>query len=488
MLPIRGLSKLIATLACVAIVGHSVVPQSAAVEIGSPIQINLNTQAEFVNWNIRTSSLEEVGSWAEGLQISVSSAGPIAQQPADCLRLEDQLACRLAKATFESLANQGQVSVIGLIGQERMFTWPTTINVVDSEVLSSLEIEDGLPGSHISGVDPDRIMLTIKARNIFGDFIPASFSMSKDGDLMSATDLPISEWSFSISASSLDIGENTFEFLAENEFGEIAQSFSIIRELPAIANVRIQSPKNFFPVKDGYLDFLPFTVDVPSASDRTLKGIGNVTIFDAKNKAVFVKQITKTGLQSFTYKPLTPAKSAGKHRIVAVFQPTGGSKKTSTVSVVASPQKMTVSSGSITVNGWAAKNDCGSSYKPCEKGSNSGSPNGIGLYNDLVDLDHESYFSVNVPNGTFRWKVSFGGFWNGINGPSFNLTATDSSFGQSFGYLGSTPQTNDWSGTWSSSWASIEPSNKASWKMSSDDWGYIYFRTVTIQYQKRTLG
>ena len=488
MLPLRGLSKLTATLASMAFASHYFVAPGFSVEMGSPIQVNLNTQAVYVNWNISTSSLEDVDSWAEGLQISVTSTGAIAQQPADCLRMGDRLACRLTRTSFQALATQGQVSIVGMVGPERKFTWPTTINVVDSEVLSKLEIEDGLDGSHLTGVDPDRITLTIKARNLSGAQLPALFSMSKDGELASTTETPTNEWSFSLSASALDIGENTFEFLAENEFGEISQSFSIVRELPALGKVRIDSPKDFFPVKDGYLDFLSFTVDVPSASDRTLRGKGNVTIFDSKNKSVFVKQITKTGTQSFIYKPTAPARSAGKHRIVVVFQPTGGSKKTSTATVVGSPQKMTVSSGSITVAGWAAKNDCGSSYAPCEKGSNSGSPNGIGLYNDVIDLDHESYFSVNVPNGTFRWKVSFGGFWNGINGPSFNLTATDSSFGRSFGYIGSTPQANDWSGTWGSSWATIEPSNKASWKMSSDEWGYIYFRTVTIQYQKRTLN
>lgn len=487
MIPFRGLSRLTATLASMAIVSHSIISPAYSVEMGSPIQININNQSMYVSWSISTSSLEEVGSWAEGLQVSVSSTGPAAQQPADCLRMVDRLACRLTRTSFQSLANQGQVSIVGTLGLERRFTWPTTINVVDSEVLSSLEIEDGLDVSHLTGVDPDRITLTIKARNLSGAQIPALFSMSKDGELSSTTDTPTSEWSFSLSASSMDIGENTFEFLAENEYGEIVQSFSIVRELPALGKVRIDAPKNFFPIKDGYLDFLPFSVDVPSASGRTLRGKGNVTIFDSKNKAVFVKQITKTGTQNFTYKPAAPARSAVRHRIVVVFQPTGGSKKTSTATVVGSPQKMTVSTGSITVTGWAAKNDCGSSYSPCKRGSNSGSPNGIGLYNDLIDLDHESYFSVDVPNGTFRWKVSLGSFWNGTNGPSFNLTATNSSFSESYGYIGSTPQSDNWRGTWGSSWVTTEPSNKASWKMSSDEWGYIYFRTVTIQYQKRTL-
>ena len=192
----------------------------------------------------------------------------------------------------------------------------------------------------------------------------------------------------------LKLGENQIVVSAQNEYSEVGANHLIVKELPVLSAIDILSPLTFFPFKDSYQDNLDFRVNLVSGASRELVGQGSIVLTDPKGKQLVRKNLTKTGSYPLIFKIPPNQVLFGNYKTVVTFTPKGGKTTTKTKVISGSSKRMVETSGSLTVSAWQAVDDCGSSYDPCKKGSLSGSANGIGLYNDAISRDHESYISI----------------------------------------------------------------------------------------------
>lgn len=465
--------------------------------IGSPINVYIDTQASEVQIFIPDNWIENQEFLDLGLGLKVSKSDGTQDQGLDCNQGVKSLSCSLAMSRFQDLTSmspnwaseeQGQFKILGTSVNGDSYTWPLVFYKVDNLIPNEVQVTDSVDSEYLVGIDSKKIAVTINVLNREGSLVDADVTVTLNERTVMSGPASAGVLVFNISESLLTIGSNEFSVSVENEFGQLDRTYTLKKSLPEVKSITFDTPKTFFPAKDNYEDNLSFSVIVTSGSSKPFVGTGSMTLSTSSGKVLMKGSFVRPGAFAFTYKPPASGYSVGDLKLTATFQPKVGKKVTASTKVVASPKRMVESQGSVTVTAWQAKYDCGDSYHPCERGSLSGSSNGIALYNDPFDLNHRSMFFVKLPSGAFKWKLSLLGVWTGLSSPSFNLNATDGSYSEGKGFIGSTPGTPGWEGTWSSNiWIYSVSDGGANWVFESYEPGYFYFQSVTIQYATRTL-
>lgn len=492
-------NRLIALMGLVIILVSSCPDAKASADnrTGSPISVYIDTLSSEVQISIPANSIEDQEFLNLDAGLAISNLSETREQSLICAQGAKTLSCSLEMSGFEDLTSmtpdwsseeQGLFKITGTSATGDEYVWPLVLYKVNNFIPNEIQVTDSVDSEYLVGIDSKKIAVTINVLNREGSLVDADINVTLDERTVISGPTSGGVLVFNISESLLTIGSNEFVVSVENEFGQLDRTYTLNKSLPEIKSITFDTPKTFYPAKDNYEDNLSFNVIVTSGSSKPFVGTGSMTLSTSSGKVLMKGSFVRPGTFAFTYKPPTSGYPVGDLKLTATFQPKVGKKVTASTKVAASPKRMVESQGSLTVTAWQAKYDCGESYHPCERGSLSGTPSGIALYNDPFDLNHRSMFFVKLPAGAFKWKLSLLGIWTGLAAPSYQLNATDGSYSEGKGFIGSTPGQIDWEGNWSSkNWISSVSDGGANWVFESYEPGYLYFQSVTIQYATRTL-
>jgi hypothetical protein len=458
-------------------------PQPAlAATFGSEIKILLESSESSASWFIPESDLTGIGRVHPDDRFYVYDKGSSERTSVLCYSAGGGIECTTKIPSALNLFYSGAPFFEGVFRSGPNIIWTTKVEHVD-RIVKSILISSPNSGEHIQGIDSPNIKLDLTSLNARQVQVPATFEISLNGLLLSTLNSPNGYSQASIPESTLSIGSNNFEITASNEHGTSSQTYAMSKLKPQVDSISIESEKVFYPAKDNFMDDLAIDVLVKSNTKRKLLGVGKLTITDSSNKILFRTDFKATGTIKTVFKPVNRNTfKFGKLRIQVQFTPKAGPSKTFSKTASASPKKLVYSIGSVSVPAWKAKVRCeGGSPRNCSR-DNIGAPNGIQLYNDYSSA-HQSFFSVSLPAGTYKWRVSLVGFL-GLSDSPWLLYATDSQSYTSF--MGRTPYSY-FSGTWNSEWTKRIISGSAKWKMLSIFPSSIWFSSVKITYMKKTL-